>query len=158
MDVRLLDVNLLVYATFSSMPRHAAAKRWLDGVMSGREQVAFPWETVCGFVRLASNPRVFSPCMTVAEAWRHAAEWLDCPCAWIPSATPRHRAILDGLLALPGMTHKLVADAHLAALAIEHGLVLCSADEDFRHFPALRFENPLEPDGKRARRTPQTGS
>ena len=156
--MRLLDVNLLVYATFSSMPRHAAAKRWLDDVMSGREQVAFPWETVCGFVRLASNPRVFSPCMTVAEAWRHAAAWLDCPCAWIPSATPRHRAILDGLLALPGMTHKLVADAHLAALAIEHGLVLCSADEDFRHFPALRFENPLEPDGKRARRTPQTGS
>jgi hypothetical protein len=141
--MRLLDVNLLVYATFSSMPRHAAAKRWLDGILRGREQVAFPWETVCGFVRIASNPRVFSPCLSVAGAWRHAAAWLDCPCAWIPSATSRHRAILADLLALPEMNHKLVADAHLAALAMEHGLVLCSADEDFRVFPGLRFENPL---------------
>lgn len=141
--MRLLDVNLLVYATFSSMPRHAAAKRWLDGILRGKEQVAFPWETICGFVRLASNPRVFSPCLSVAAAWRHAAAWLDCPCAWIPSATPRHRAILADLLALPGMNHKLVADANLAALAMEHGLVLCSADEDFRLFPGLRFENPL---------------
>jgi toxin-antitoxin system PIN domain toxin len=141
--VRLLDVNLLVYATFSAMPRHAAARRWLDGLLRGREQVAFPWETLCGFVRLASNPRVFSPCLPVAEAWRHAAAWLDCPCAWIPAATPRHRDILSGLLSLPGLTHKLVADAHLAALALEHGLVLCSADEDFRLFPGLRFENPL---------------
>ncbi len=141
--MRLLDVNLLVYATFSSMPRHSVAKRWLDGILRGKEQVAFPWETVCGFVRLASNPRVFSPCLSAAAAWRHAAAWLDCPCAWIPSATPRHRAILADLLALPGMNHKLVADANLAALAMEHGLVLCSADEDFRIFPGLRFENPL---------------
>ena len=141
--MRLLDVNLLVYASFAAMPRHAAAKRWLDGLLRGREQVAFPWETLCGFVRLASNPRVFSPCLSVAEAWRHAAAWLDCPCGWIPAATPRHRAILSGLLALPGLTHKLVADAHLAALALEHGLILCSADEDFRLFPGLRFENPL---------------
>ena len=141
--MRLLDVNLLVYATFSSMSRHAEAKRWLDAAMRGREQVAIPWETICGFVRLASNPRVFSPCLSVAEAWRHAAAWLDCPCAWIPSPTPRHRDILSELLALPGMTHKLVADAQLAALALEHGLVLCSADDDFRFFPGLRFENPI---------------
>lgn len=60
--MRLLDVNLLVYATFSAMPRHAAARRWLDGLLRGREQVAFPRETLCGFVRLASNPRVFSSC------------------------------------------------------------------------------------------------
>ena len=141
--MRLLDVNLLVYATFSSMPRHAAAKRWLDGILRGKEQVAFPWETVCGFVRLASNPRVFSPCLSVAAALRHATAWLDCPCAWMPAPTPRHRDILAGLLALPDMNHKLVADAQLAALAREHGLVLCSADEDFRIFPGLRFENPL---------------
>ena len=75
--MRLLDVNLLVYATFSTMPSHSTAKRWLDGIMCGDEQVAFPWETVCGFVRIASNPRVFSPCLSVAEAWRHVTEWLD---------------------------------------------------------------------------------
>ena len=141
--MRLLDVNLLVYATFATMPRHVAAKHWLDNLLRGREQVAFPWETLCGFVRLASNPRVFSPCLTVENAWRHAASWLDCPCAWIPAATSRHRDILSGLLSIPGLTHKLVADAHLAALALEHGLILCSADEDFRLFPGLRFENPL---------------
>ena len=141
--MRLLDVNLLVYATFSAMPRHREAKRWLDRLLRGREQVAFPWETLCGFVRIASNPRVFSPCLPVAAAWRHASAWLDCPCAWIPAATPRHRDILAGLLTLPGLPHKLVADAHLAALALEHGLVLCSADEDVRHFPGLRFEDPL---------------
>ena len=37
----------------------------------------------------------------------------------------------------------LVPDAHLAALAIEHGLVLCSADADFARFPGLRWHNPL---------------
>ncbi len=141
--MRLLDVNLLVYATFDSMPLHTAAKQWLDERLSEREQVAFPWETICGFVRIAANPRIFTPCLPIPEAWQQVNCWLDCPPAWIPAATPRHRSILDGLLRLPGLTHKLVADAHLAALAIEHGLVLCSADEDFRIFPGLRFENPL---------------
>ena len=140
--MRLLDVNLLVYATFDSMPLHAPAKQWLDARLSEREQVAFPWETICGFIRIASNPRIFSPCLSISDAWQQVCRWLDCPSAWISSATPRHRDILNGFLRLPGMTHKLVADAHLATLAIEHGLILCSADEDFRRFPGLRFENP----------------
>jgi len=40
---------------------------------------------------------------------------------------------------------KLVSDAHLAALAIEHGLILCSTDGDFARFPGLRWENPIAP-------------
>ena len=78
----------------------------------------------------------------MSEAWRQVRNWLSAQPVWIPLPTPRHRNVLDELLALPGMNSKLVADAHLAALAIEHGLVLCSADTDFARFPNLRLENP----------------
>ena len=92
----------------------------------------------------------FARCATGELDYYHASEHLHALAdALFPAAEDAARretwlrAVLDGLLALPGMTHKLVADAHLAALALEHGLVLCSADEDFRLFPGLRFENPL---------------
>jgi predicted nucleic acid-binding protein len=86
---------------------------------------------------------VFERPESVAEAWQQASAWLDCPAAWIPLPTARHREALGPLLqGVAGQAH-LVPDAHLAALAIEHGLTLCSTDGDFARFPGLRWENPL---------------
>jgi predicted nucleic acid-binding protein len=77
------------------------------------------------------------------RAWAQIVDWLSAGPAWIPQPTERHAAILGDLLALPGVSGKLVPDAHLAALAIEHGLTLCSTDGDFARFRNLRWENPI---------------
>ena len=79
----------------------------------------------------------------MTSAWQQVTAWLRCEPVWIPQATERHAETLGQLLALPGIRGKLVPDADLAALAIEHGLILCSTDGDFARFPGLRWQNPL---------------
>ena len=79
------------------------------------------------------------------RAWQQVSAWLACEPAWIPQPTPRHADVLAQLLALPGVQGNLVMDAHLAALALEHGLVMCSTDGDFARFPGLNWRNPLAP-------------
>ena len=141
--MRLLDANLLLYATFDVFPSHKKAREWLDGCLNADTRVGIPWESVTAFVKLASNPRVITPCLSVRHAWGQAQYWLACGNVWTPCATARHQALLSSLLQGTGITHKHVADAHLAALAIEHGLILSSADSDFSRFSGLRYENPL---------------
>jgi toxin-antitoxin system PIN domain toxin len=141
--VILVDANLLVYAHVTAFPRHAAARDWLDGRLNGTPRVGLPWPSVLGFVRLVSNPRVFERPETVEQAWKQAQSWLDGPAAWVPLPTERHREVLSELLSTPALRANHVPDAHLAALALEHGLVLCSTDSDFARFPGLRWENPL---------------
>jgi hypothetical protein len=139
----LLDANLLVYARIRSFPQHERARGWLDAKLGGSAPTALPWPTLLAFVRLVTNPRVLERPESATSAWEQVEAWLDCPGAWIPLPTDRHREVLGGLLRLPGVQANLVPDAHLAALAIEHGLTLCSTDGDFARFPDLRWENPL---------------
>jgi toxin-antitoxin system PIN domain toxin len=141
--VILLDANLLLYAAVESFGQHEAVRSWLDERLNGTVRVAFPWSSVLAFVRIASNPRVFERPASVADAWQRVTDWLDCAPSWIPEPTERHREILDGFLRTVVTSAKLVPDAHLAALAIEHGLTLCTTDGDFARFPGLRLENPL---------------
>lgn len=139
----LVDANILIYAFGSFSPQHAAAQDWLDAQLSGVGPVALPWASLLAFLRVVSNPRIFSRPKPFADAWRQVRAWLACDIVWVPQPTDRHADILEGLLAGPGVHANLVADAHLAALAIEHGLTLCSTDGDFARFPGLRWENPL---------------
>ena len=81
--------------------------------------------------------------MSIADAWRTVEAWLECDSVWIPQPGERHREILASILDQSGATANLIPDAHLAALAIEHGLVLCSADGDFARFRGLRWQNPF---------------
>lgn len=139
----LVDANLLVYAHVRSLPRHAAARAWLDDQLNGGSPVGLPWPSLLAFLRLATNPRLFARPESMASAWGQVAAWLDCNAVWVPAPGERHRSVLESLLASPGMHGNLVPDAHLAALAIEHGLRLCSTDGDFARFPGLRWEDPL---------------
>jgi toxin-antitoxin system PIN domain toxin len=138
----LVDANLLVYAHVSSFEQHERTREWFDGWLSGPGPVGLPWPSLLGFVRLTSNPRIFERPMPVARAWAQAKAWLDRPNVWTPLPTEQHREVLDPLLAVVERS-ALVPDAHLAALAIEHGLTLYSTDGDFARFPGLRWENPL---------------
>ncbi len=139
----LLDVNILLYATNSAANEHATAREWLDRQFSDNHRLGLPWATLLAFLRLSTNPRIVSRPLTMNSAWRTVSHWLDCEPAWIPLPTERHAEVLSELLAEPGVYGNLVPDAHIAALAMEHGLTLCSTDGDFARFRALKWVNPL---------------
>ena len=139
----LVDANLLIYAHVSTFAQHPAARSWLDQQLNGSARVGLAWPSVVAFLRIVTNPRVFERPAPMAAAWRQMQDWLACDTVWTPSPAERHAEILGGFLALPGMQANLVPDAHLAAIAVAHGLVLCSTDGDFARFPDLRWTNPL---------------
>jgi hypothetical protein len=141
--VILIDVNILVYATNSAAAQHPAAREWLNRRLSDTNRVGLPWASLLGFLRLATGARIFPRPLTMANAWKQVSQWLDSEPVWIPLPTERHAEVLGKLLAEPGVHGNLVPDAHLAALAIEHGLTLCSTDGDFARFPRLKWLNPL---------------
>ncbi len=139
----LVDANLLVYARVSDFDQHERARAWLDEQLNGITAVALPWASLLAFVRLVANPRIFEHPLPVSEAWTQVEEWLDRPPAWSPEPTEHHRSVLGTLVVHVGNRPNLIPDAHLAALAMQYGLTLCSTDGDFARFPGLRWENPL---------------
>ncbi len=145
----LLDANLLIYAHVRTFSQHAPARDWLDTQLGGGGPVGLPWSSLLAFLRIVTNPRVFERPEPVADAWNQVCAWLDADVVWVPLPTERHRDVLGTLLAGAGMQANLVPDAHLAALAIEHGLLLCSTDGDFGRFTDLRWQNPLVASGSR---------
>lgn len=136
-------MNLLLYAVDTSSPRHRAARRWLEERLSGTETFAFAWAVLLAFVRLTTNPRVFETPLRSAEALDLVDGWLAHPCSTVLHPTERHAVILRELLEPFGTAGNLTSDAHLAALAIEHGAELCSSDSDFSRFAGLRWLDPL---------------
>jgi len=141
--VILVDANILIYAHVSSFAQHSRTRNWLDERLNGSAPVGLPWPSLLAFARLVTNPRVFEHPESTLEAWQQVVAWLQCENVWIPQPTERHREVLSDLLGLPGIYGNLVPDAHLAALTIEHGLMLCSTDGDFARFPNLRWLNPI---------------
>jgi toxin-antitoxin system PIN domain toxin len=141
--VTLVDANILLYAANRSAPEHEIARDWLDRQLSGTARVGLPWPSLLAFVRLATNPLVLSQPASMGQAWDQVEEWLGTDVAWVPTPGERHRTTMEGYCRAPWMTSRLVPDAHLAALAVEHGLRLCSSDADFARFPGLDWFNPL---------------
>ncbi len=139
----LIDANILVYAHVSSFAQHNRARQWLDRQLNASARVGLPWVCVLAFLRLVTNPRVFERPEPIGDAWQQVRAWLASGTAWIPQPTERHADLLGKFLALPGVHGNLVPDAHLAALAVEHGLTLCSTDGDFARFQGLRWLNPI---------------
>ncbi len=140
----LVDANLLIYAHVASLPQHERAREWLDGQLNGAAPVGLPWPSLLAFLRLVTNPRVFEQPEPIASAWNQVMAWLDCETAWIPQPGEKHAELLGELLAKSGSHGNIVPDAHLAALALEHGLTLYSTDGDFARFPRLHWMNPLD--------------
>jgi toxin-antitoxin system PIN domain toxin len=139
----LVDANLLLYAKFEWFPNHDRARQWLDEKLGGPTAVGLPWPVLIAFVRITIHPRAFPQPLSLSDAWKQVEEWLACSPAWTPVPTENHARILGQLIGGNALTPNLIADAHLAALAIEHGLTLCSADGDFARFRSLRWVNPL---------------
>jgi toxin-antitoxin system PIN domain toxin len=141
--MRLIDANLLIYAKFSDLPQHEKARMWLETQFNSPGRIGLPWESCLAFLRLSTNSRLFDLPLSGPAAWEQIEEWLSHPRVWIPLPTVEHPNVLGGLIMAVRATGNLVPDAHLAALAIQHGLILCSSGSDFARFPGLRWENPL---------------
>jgi uncharacterized protein len=141
--MRLLDLNILIYAVDESSPRHEPARNWLDETLSGSSTVAFAWQVLIGFLRLSTRSAVFARPLTVDESFDVVDGWLAQPCVTVVHPTDRHSTVLRGLLTSLGSAGNLTSDAHLAALAIEHGAELCSTDVDFSRFSGVRWIDPL---------------
>jgi uncharacterized protein len=141
--VILVDANILIYSHVESFSQHRVARDWLDQQLNGAARVGLPWVSLLAFLRLVTNARVFERPETIRDAWAQVRAWLACEPVWIPEPTERHADLLQELLLQPGVHANLVPDAHLATLALEHGLTLCSTDGDFARFPMLRWLNPI---------------
>jgi toxin-antitoxin system PIN domain toxin len=141
----LLDANLLLFAVDRSSPFHQAAAAWLTDTLNLGRPVGVPWPALTAFVRISTHPRAAERPLSPEQAWRHVDGWLACDTVWIPNPTERHADILGALVRSHQLRGNLIGDAHLAALAIEHGLTVYSADTDFARFPEIRWSNPLAP-------------
>lgn len=139
----LLDANLLLYAVHRTSAFHEAARAWLTEQLNGPRRVGLPWQSLGAFLRIATHPRAFERPLTAQDAWARVEDWLAAPSVWIPVPGDRHASILGQLLIDHDVRGNLVPDAQLAALALEHGLTVCSADTDFARFTDVRWVNPL---------------
>lgn len=141
--MKLPDVNLLIYSVDDSSRHHARARPWLEQALSGTEEVGFAWVALLGFIRIATNPVAFGNALSPARAFEFVDSWLGSPVATVVHPRERHARLLCDLLGPVGTAGNLTSDAHLAALAIEHGAELCSSDNDFSRFEGVRWVNPL---------------
>ena len=141
----LVDTNLLVYATFADAPEHGRARAWLEERLAeGDGTVALCWPVVYAFLRLITSPRVFGRhAVTIMQAWTVASAYLTQPAIRVVVPGAAHAAIAAELAETPGLRSDDVPDIEIAALAIEHGLVLASHDHGFRRFARLRVVDPL---------------
>ncbi len=105
--------------------------------------MGLPWHSLVGFLRITTSRRIFDKPQSVQNVWSQIVAWMALDSVWIPEPGSGHAEILGRLLGAPGVYGNVIHDAHLAAIAIEHELTLCSADGDFARFPGLRWINPL---------------
>lgn len=139
----ILDANLLLYATDLRSPHHAIVGPWLTQVLNGDRRVGLPWQTIGAFLRIVTHPRIIATPLEAAAAQGLVEAWLSAPATWVPSATEQTARIYGQLARAHQVTGNLVPDAQLAALALEHGVAVASADSDFARFPEVTWFNPL---------------
>jgi hypothetical protein len=139
----LIDANILLYAVDDAAPAHRQAATWLEQQLTGERRVGMPWESLTAFVRIATHPRASNRPLSPADAWRFVDDWLAVPVVWVPVATDQHAKVLGSLVRKYRLAGNLVPDAHLAAIAIEHGAEVISTDTDFARFTEIRWRNPL---------------
>ena len=140
----LIDANLLIYAVNSDAPHHKAARRWLERTLSGRVSVGLPWSCILAFLRITTHRRVFRSPLRPDQAIEIVEGWLAQPFVDAIAPGNAHWPILRNLLRTTGTSGNLTSDAHIAALAIEQGATVYSADYDFKRYPGVNHLNPLE--------------
>lgn len=140
--MKLVDANVLLYSVSEDDPHHVDAKAWLDRSMVESETVGFAWVVVLSFLRVSTRAAAFADPFITEEAVARLEAWLSQPPAVIVEPTRRHLGLVAGLLRSVGTAGNLVSDAHLGALALEHGATVVSFDSDFGRFEGVRWMTP----------------
>ncbi|MDN5789355.1 MAG: PIN domain-containing protein [Micrococcales bacterium] len=140
--MKLVDANVLLYATNRQARPHDAAHAWLTNALAGGEAVPLPWVGLLAFIRVSTSPRILAAPLTAADAMTIMSAWLAAPSAVTVHPTARHAGLLAGLLEQAGTAGNLTTDAHLAALALEHGAQVVTFDRDFARFGVGVFVPP----------------
>jgi len=141
--VILIDANLLIYAIDADSPSHQKARRWLEQALSGTTRVGLPWIVILAFLRVVTHPRIMRNPLPAEEALAYVESWIEQPFVENIGPGQHHWSILQNLLRSTGTAGNLTSDAHIAALALEHGYSVYSADNDFKRFPGITHINPL---------------
>ena len=139
----LVDANILVYAVDADSPGHREARSWVEKAFSGAETIGLPWIVLLAFLRLTTRTGILRRPLSVDAALDYVGEWLELPPVRVLHPTEAHWGVLSTLLRGLGSAGNLTSDAHVAALAIEHGAKICSADRDFLRFPGVELVDPL---------------
>ena len=140
--MKVVDLNVLLYAINGRAPEHGRARAWWEAALSGEEPIGLPWAVVVGFLRLSTHRSVFDAPLTIAQALQRVDRWLSVEHLSVISETGDHWTHLRRLLE-SGVAGNLVNDASLAAFAMSRNATLVSCDNDFARFSGLRWENPL---------------
>lgn len=140
--MKLLDVNVLLYAADTLVEQHDVSRRWLTTALSQLETVNVPWLSAIGFLRISTNPRFYPRPVSVAESMSFLQRVLAAPTVVTGEPDHRHLDRMSELLAATGRGGNLVNDAHLAALALQYDATVVSYDNDFSRFPGVRWERP----------------
>jgi toxin-antitoxin system PIN domain toxin len=138
------DIDILIYAYDGTSKHHAAAQRWWEDRLNGSQMIGLSWVVVLGFIRLLTNPRIFQNPFPPPEILAIVEGWLGQPHVRIIHPPDTHFNTLAQCIKHLGTAGNLTTDAHLAAIAIERGLVLHTTDTDFTRFPGLKWRNPLK--------------
>ena len=141
--MKIVDANVLLYAAAEDTRHHESARRWLDEALNGNETIGIPWISLLAFVRIATKS-IFEHPLSSDAALDYVDLWLAQPPVVTPEPTSRHALLLRQLLDEVGTGGNLSADAHLAALALEHGADVCSFDNDFRRFVGVNWYRPAD--------------
>jgi toxin-antitoxin system PIN domain toxin len=137
------DANIILFAYNEDAPQHSAAKKWLEEQLSLPVYFGLNWQVITAFLRISTNSRAFPQPFDLQEAIEIVDEWIALPNIEIITPTENHWTIFQTLI-IEGQTKAaLMMDAHLAALAIEHGATLATTDSDFSKFSGLKIINPL---------------
>lgn len=138
----IVDANILLYAVDETSRHHQRCKAFLEEHLNGDLRIGIPWQSVSAFLRLATHPRIMANPLRTQAAVTFVDDWLAAPAAWLPDLKARTWTIMSQLVVTHELTGNLIPDAQLAALAIEHGVPVASADSDFARFPEVRWVNP----------------
>ena len=139
----LIDANILIYAVDADSTHHARARRWLEETLSSDTAVALPWVVILAFLRITTRSGILRNPLPAQEAIDYVGSWLRQPFVAALGPGENHWAVLRSLLKSSGLAGNLTSDAHLAALALEHGCTIASADNDFRRFAGVTHTNPV---------------
>jgi toxin-antitoxin system PIN domain toxin len=139
----VFDANLLIYAYDSGSVQHAKARAWVEETLSGVEVAGLPWQSIAAFLRFMTNRRLPGARLSLEQASQIVEAWLAQSNVRVLVPGDQHWPLLRRMLVEGQASGPLVSDAIIAALAIEHGGMLHTANRDFARFPGLRWKNPL---------------